>query len=110
MRLLVDHRERLVAQPTALINDLRWHLHDLSPELEIPPRALIGGRWQERVTGRLTRSEQTAQVRIARDELRRLRELTRSIDALERELAGLVADLARGLSPSVAAACSPPRS
>jgi transposase len=33
-------------------------------------------------------------VRIARDELRRVRELTRSIDALERELAGLVADLA----------------
>jgi transposase len=94
VRLLVDHRERLVAQRTALINDLRWHLHDLSPELEIPPRALIGGRWQERVAGRLARSEQSARVRIARDELRRVRELTRSIDALERELAGLVADLA----------------
>jgi transposase len=94
VRLLVDHRERLVAQRTALINDLRWHLHDLSPELEIPPRALIGGRWQERVAGRLARGEQTAQVRIARDELRRIRELTRSIDALERELAGLVAELA----------------
>ena len=24
VRLLVDHRERLVAQRTALINDLRW--------------------------------------------------------------------------------------
>src|SRR4051812_32885937 len=94
VRLLVDHRERLVAQRTALINDLRWHLHDLSPELEIPPRALIAGRWQERVAGRLARSQQTAQVRIARDELRRIRELTRSIDALERELAGLVAELA----------------
>jgi transposase len=94
VRLLVDHRERLVAQRTALINDLRWHLHDLSPELEIPPRALIAGRWQERVAGRLARAEQTAQVRIARDELRRIRELTRSIDALERELAGLVAELA----------------
>src|SRR3954464_2656671 len=66
VRLLVDHRERLVAQRTALSNDLRWHLHDLSPELEIPPRALIGGRWQERVAGRLARAEQTAQVRIAR--------------------------------------------
>src|SRR3954454_14631924 len=29
VRLLVDHRERLVAQRTALSNDLRWHLHDL---------------------------------------------------------------------------------
>jgi transposase len=40
VRLLVDHRERLVAQRTALSNDLRWHLHDLWPETEIPPRAL----------------------------------------------------------------------
>ena len=44
--------------------------------------------------GRLARAEQVAQVRIARDELRRIRELTRSIDALERELAGLVSALA----------------
>jgi transposase len=94
VRLLVDHRERLIAQRTALINDLRWGLHDLWPELEIPPRALTGVRWQDRVAGRLTRAEQTTRVRIARDELRRIRELSRSIDALERELAGLVASLA----------------
>jgi transposase len=36
-------------------------------------------------------------VRIARDELRRIRELTRSIDGIERDLAVLVADLAPGL-------------
>jgi transposase len=94
VRLLVDHRERLIRQRTALINDLRWGLHDLWPELEIPPRALTGAGWQDRVAGRLARSEQTARVRIARDELRRIRELTRSIDALERELAVLVAGLA----------------
>ena len=94
IRLLVDHRERLIAQRTALINDLRWHLHDRWPEFAIPARALTTGRWQDRVAGRLQRAEQTARVRIARDELRRIRELTRSIDALERELAVLVADLA----------------
>ncbi len=94
VRLLVDHRERLVAQRTALINDLRWGLHDLWPELEIPPRALTTVRWQHRVAGRLMRAEQTTRVRIARDELRRIRELTRSIDALEQELAVLVAELA----------------
>src|SRR3954462_4704425 len=70
VRLLVDHRERLVAQRTALINDLRWQLHDLWPGDEVPPRALITGRWQDRVARRLTRSQQTARVRIARDELR----------------------------------------
>jgi transposase len=94
VRLLVDHRERLVTQRTALINDMRWGLHDLWPELEIPPRALIRGCWQDRVAGRLARAGQTAQVRIARDELRRIRELTRAIDALEGELEALVAKLA----------------
>jgi transposase len=94
VRLLVDHRERLVGQRTALINDLRWNLHDLWPEFEIPGRVLIGIRWQQRVAGRLARAEQTARVRIARDELRRIRELTRTIDALEHELATLVAELA----------------
>ena len=94
VRLLVDHRERLVGQRTALICDLRWHLHDLWPELDIPARALIGSRWHDRVGGRLARAEQSARVRIARDELRRIRELTRSIDALQRELAVLVAALA----------------
>jgi transposase len=93
-RLLVNHRERLVGQRTALINDLRWQLHDLGPEDEIPPRALITGRWQEHVARRLTRCEQTARVRIARDELRRIRDLTRAIAQLERELAVLVAQLA----------------
>jgi transposase len=94
VRLLVDHRERLVAQRTALSNDLRWHLHDLWPETVIPPRALSASGWQTRVAARLARAEQTARVRIARDELRRVRELTRAIDDLQAELAGLVAALA----------------
>ncbi len=94
IRLLVDHRERLVATRTRLINDLRWHLHDLWPELEIPTGGLIAVHWPERLAGRLARTEQTARVRIARDELRRIRELTRTINALEHELALLVAQAA----------------
>ena len=94
VRLLVDHRERLIGQRTALINDLRWQLHDLWPEAEIPPRALIRAHWQDRVAGRLARAEQSARVRIARDEVRRIRELTRAINELERELAALTAALA----------------
>src|SRR4051795_7714453 len=31
LRLLVDHRERLVRQRVALNNTLQWHLHDLWP-------------------------------------------------------------------------------
>lgn len=94
VRLLVDHRERLVAQRTRLINDLRWGLHDIWPEFEIPPRALISACWHELVGRRLARASQTTRVRIARDELRRIRELTRSISSLARELADLVAELA----------------
>ncbi len=95
VRLLVDHRERLVAQRTRLSNDLRWNLHDLWPEFEVPARGLSAVRWQERISGRLTRAEQTTRVRIARDELRRIRELTRAINELERET--LIADVARQL-------------
>src|SRR3954454_6981377 len=94
VRLLVDHRDRLLAQRTALSNDLRWHLHDLWPETEIPPRALTATGWQTRLAARLARAEQTARVRIARDELRRVRELTRSINDLHAELAALVSTLA----------------
>jgi len=94
IRLLVDHRERLVATRTRLINDLRWNLHDLWPELEIPTGGLIAVHWPERLASRLARAQQTARVRIARDELRRIRELTRTINALEQELSVLVAQVA----------------
>jgi transposase len=94
IRLLVDHRERLVKQRTALINDLRRQLHDLWPELVIPARALTGQGWQQRLTGRLQRAEQSIRVVVARDELKRIRELTRTITTLEQQLAALVAALA----------------
>ena len=44
IRLLSDHRERLVDARTRLINELRWQLHDLWPEWEIPQRVLTGAR------------------------------------------------------------------
>lgn len=94
VRLLVDHRERLVAQRTAMINELRWHLHDLWPELVIPARAITGQRWQQRLQRRLAGAEQSARVRIARDELRRVRDLSRTIDDIETELGELVTALA----------------
>jgi len=94
IRLLVDHRERLVKQRTALINDLRWQLHDLWPELKIPLRALTGPRWQQRLIRRLARAEQTTRVRVARDKLSRIRDLTRAITSLEQELATLVTAVA----------------
>jgi transposase len=94
IRLLVDHRDRLVHSRVALNNDLLWHLHDLWPELKLPRNALTAKKWSATIGRRLARAEQTARVRIARDELRRLRELTAAVDALEAEIAGLVAKVA----------------
>src|SRR3954464_3465673 len=94
LRLLVDHRERLVRQRVALNNSLQWHLHDLWPELELPGSSLFYGTWAPRVARRLARAEQTMRVRIARAELRRIRELSQTIKALQREIAQLVARIA----------------
>jgi transposase len=94
LRLLVDHRERLVRQRTALTNDVRWNIHDLWPELTIPPRSLASAKWLGRLSRRLARAEQSPRVRIARDELRRIAELTRAICALEKEIAVLVGEIA----------------
>jgi transposase len=69
-------------------------LHDLWPELELPGGALYSAKCSTRIGRRLARAEQTMRVRIARDELRRLRELTQSIRALETEIAQLVARIA----------------
>ena len=94
LRLLVDHRERLVRQRTALCNDIRWNLHDLWPELSLPGGALFARTWLTKISRRLARSEQTARVRIARDELRRINDLSRAVDALESEIAALVSEIA----------------
>jgi len=90
IRLLIDHRERLVKMRTALVNDLLWHLHDLWPEQQFPGSALISKKWGDRVSRRLAGAEQTARVRVARDELRQIRELSRRITDLKVEIAALI--------------------
>jgi transposase len=86
LKLLVDHRDDLVAERRRCQQRLRWHLHELDPSLRVPLGALDRSVWLERLRRQLARREQTAQVRIARDLLGRCRQLTRSIGDLEREL------------------------
>jgi transposase len=88
--LLLDHREDLVAERTRIQNRLRWLLHDLDPELEIPKAALDRDKWLRYLAGRLARRQQSVQVRICREQVRRCRELTRQATALQRELEALV--------------------
>ncbi len=91
IRLLLDHREDLVGERTRIQQRLRWHLHELDPELEIPAGGLDRQLWLKRVAGRLARREQAVQVRICRELVRRIAELTRRERELERELGLLVA-------------------
>jgi transposase len=98
IRLLADHREHLVAERTRIQNRLRWHLHDLDPSLEIPPGALDRVRWLERLQAFIDgREQRSVLVRIARELVEACRELTRRINALERELEALLAHEAEEL-------------
>jgi len=90
IRQLALHRERLVDTRTRLINELRWQLHDLWPEWEIPKRVLVQPGWQTKIARRLGRVGASVQVQIARDMIARVRELTRTITELYEQLAGLV--------------------
>jgi transposase len=91
IRLLLDHRDDLVAERTRIQQRLRWHLHELQPELEIPAGALDRRIWLTRIARKHARGEQTVQVRICRELVRRIIELTRRERELEHELAALVA-------------------
>src|SRR6266516_771343 len=86
LKLLVDHRDDLVAERRRGQQRLRWHLHELDPALRVPLGALDRTLWLERLRRQLARREQTTQVRIARDLLGRCRELTRAVAELDREL------------------------
>jgi transposase len=86
LKLLVDHRDDLVAERRRCQQRLRWHLHELDPELRVPLGALDRMVWIERLARQLARREQTTQTRIARDLLARCRTLTREITMLDRGL------------------------
>jgi transposase len=100
IKLLLDHREDLVGERTRVQNRLRWHLHDLVPELEVPAGALDRLCWLDKVARKLTRSKQTTRVRVSRSLVKRLRELARECGALESEIAHLVREHTPRARPS----------
>ena len=92
VRLLVDHRDDLVAERTRAQNRLRWHLHELDPGSEPGARSL------DRVVVLAALERDLAAApgtvgRIARELVVRIRALTREINDLEREIGRLVTDL-----------------
>jgi transposase len=92
IRLLLDHRNDLVAERTRTVNRLRWHLLQLSPELErsLKPGSLNQPRVLDRVDRRLRRLPACARVRVAREQVAQIRSLNRQTDELKRELLELV--------------------
>ncbi|MGH2488146.1 MAG: transposase [Candidatus Limnocylindria bacterium] len=96
VRILVDHREDLVAERTRIQNRLRWHLHELLPGSEPSPRSLNRAVVLDGLQRRLTVESGTL-ARLAIELLGRVRELTIAIHRLEREIAALVRPLAPSL-------------
>ncbi len=96
VRLLVDHRDDLVAERTRAQNRLRWHLHELDPGNEPAARSLDRAVVLAALERDLDDRSGTV-ARIARELVGRIRDMTRSINDLEREIARLVADLAPSL-------------
>jgi transposase len=90
LKLLVDRREDLVEIRTKAQNRLRWHLHELDPEFDVPARGLDLRRHQDRVQARLEALPLSLVRRLALVILADIRELTGRINALEKELTALV--------------------
>jgi transposase len=90
LKLLVDHREDLVNHRTGLQNRLRWHLHELDPEIDPTSRGLDRVCELDRVQQRLEEMPETLVRRIALEQLADVRELTRRAIALEKEIRQLV--------------------
>lgn len=93
LRLLVDHREDQVAERTRQINRLRWHLHELEPGWDPPARSMDRYKTLDAIAARLASHDGTT-ARIASELVVSIRAITVSVNALEREIGVLVAELA----------------
>jgi transposase len=93
LRLLVDHRDDLVAERTRIQSRLRWHLHEVLPSLEIPPASLRVHHRIAALEARLVDATGTV-AEIARELLGRCRELTLRANELDRHILRLVRDVA----------------
>jgi transposase len=93
LKLLVDHRDDLVAHRTAVINRFRWHLHRIDPQADPAPRSLKLAKTRERLADLLDAVDgvPAIDVRLARELLGDIASLTARVNALEKEIAALVA-------------------
>jgi transposase len=100
VRLLVDHRDNLVAERTRAINRLRWHLHELDPSWQPPARTLWRPKHLGAISDPLTSVDGTV-ARLARGLVERCRQRSTEIAAIDKELEAVVGPLA----PALLAVC-----
>jgi transposase len=88
--LLVDHRQNIVQQAADDQRRLKWHLHQIDPDLDTSAQWRNQPKLLERLGRVLARREQTARVRICRDLVKQIRDAHKHARVLEKELAALV--------------------
>lgn len=96
VRLLVDHREDLVAERTRIINRLRWHLHELDPAWQPPPRCLHRPKHLNELTHKLACLPGIIAM-LCRELVDWCRQLTTRITSLDAEITAKIAELAPAL-------------
>lgn len=96
LRLLVDHREDLLAERTRHINRPRWHLHEIDSAWDPKPQALITYKHLAIRSARLEDVESVVGA-VALDLVARVRALTFDIRRLEAEIAERTTKVAPGL-------------
>jgi transposase len=96
LRLLVDHRDDLVAERTRVQSRIRWHLHELDPSLRIRPRGLRCQKTIDELRA-LLEDRNGLLVELCRELLERIEQLNRRARELERQITTLVHRLAPAL-------------
>lgn len=94
LRLLSDRREHLVTSRTELINQLRWHLHDLNPALDAGATGLTGPRQLKKLATALAELPATTRRDLALDQVADITRHGGQIRHLEHRLAALITPIA----------------
>lgn len=96
LKLLTDHRDTLVAQRTAAINRLLWHVHEIDPDFEIRSRTMDRKKQHKRVGNWLT-TQSGVLAELAGELLTEITTLTERINTYERRITVLVTPAAPAL-------------
>jgi transposase len=89
LKLLVDRRDDLVKERTAMMNRFRWHLHRIDPTVDPAPKSLKQAKTRRQLA-ELLAPMTGIDARLAREVLADIDRTTPVINDLEKEITGLV--------------------